>query len=152
MNAKLVRIGVATLSLLPLGSEAADNCSGHYVNVGQSAEVTDLGNGNSLVVFKNTSVNITDDKTSPLYMTVGDCVGTALTQGKTTAASGRCSRKDKDGDVYSYEWSLPSGEEKGTWNFVGGTGKYANAKWSGWWQQTMADGKTVGGVWGGSCR
>jgi hypothetical protein len=60
--------------------------------------------------------------------------------------------KDRDGDVYSYEWSMPAGAEKGTWTFVSGTGKYTNAKMSGWWQQTMAEGKTVGGIWGGNCK
>jgi len=131
---------------------AADNCSGHYINVGQSAESTEQSSGNSLAMFRVISVNITDDKNSPLNLSVGDCVGTALTAGAKTDASGRCTRKDKDGDLYSYEWAIPAGAEKGTWKFVGGTGKYANAKWSGWWQQTMADGKAAGGIWGGNCR
>src|ERR1700704_5654371 len=69
-----------------------------------------------------------------------------------TDASGRCTRKDKDGDLYSYEWMMPASGEKGSWKFVSGTGKYANAKWSGWWQQTMAEGKAAGGIWGGNCR
>jgi len=131
---------------------AADNCSGYYVNVGLSGESAEQAGGNSLAMFRAVSINITDDKNHPLNMSVGDCVGTALTAGAKTDASGRCTRKDKEGDLYSYEWVIPAGADKGTWKFVGGTGKYASAKWSGWWQQTMAEGKAVGGIWGGNCR
>lgn len=131
---------------------AADNCSGYWVSVGQSTEVIDLGNGNSLVVFRANNINISDDKASPIHMTAGDCAGTALTNDGRTSASGRCSRKDKDGDTYNFEWSFPAGADKGAWNFVGGTGKFTNLRWSGWYQQTMADGKSSGGTWGGNCK
>lgn len=151
MKARLAYVAMAAASLFLLPAHAADNCSGHYINVGQSADVTDLGNGNSLIVFKNVSVNVTDDRTSPIYMTSGDCVGTALILNGATSASGRCSRKDKDGDIYSYEFSLPAGADKGSWTFVGGTGKFAKLRWSGWWKETMVSGKSAGGVWGGNC-
>jgi hypothetical protein len=145
-------LSAAASCVIPSLSLAADNCSGTYVNVGQSAETTELASGNTLVLFKATTINITDDHDSPLNLSVGDCVGTSLTASGKTNASGRCSRKDKDGDVYSYEWAMPADADKGTWTFVGGTGKYANAMWSGWWRQTMAEGKAVGGIWGGNCR
>lgn len=145
-------IAMAIASVFTLPAWAADDCSGHYINVPQSADVTDLGNGNSLVVFKNVSLNVADDKSSPLHMTAGTCVGTALTINGATNASGRCSRTDKDGDVYSFEWTLPAGADKGTYNFVGGTGKYANTKWAGWWQETMTGDKAAGGSWGGNCK
>ena len=139
--------------LMALGQVyAADNCGGHYVNVATSGDLAEQPGGNSLAMFRALSINITDDKNSPMNMSVGDCVGTAITAGTKTDASGRCTRKDKDGDLYSYEWSLPAGADKGTWKFVSGTGKYAAAKYTGWWQQTMADGKAAGGIWGGNCK
>ena len=150
----IVRTGcfIGACLLLAVPVFAADDCSGHYVNVALSGDSAEQAGGSSLAMFRSISINITDDKNSPLNMSVGDCMGTALTAGDKTDASGRCTRKDKDGDLYSYEWAIPAGAEKGTWKFVGGTGKYASAKWSGWWQQTMADGKAVGGIWGGHCK
>jgi hypothetical protein len=150
---KLTCLGsiVACLAASTVGL-AADNCSGHYVSVGVSGDSSEQSSGNSLATFRAVTVNITDDKNSPLNMSVGDCVGTVITAATRTDASGRCTRKDKDGDLYSYEWAMPAGAEKGTWKFVSGTGKYSNAKWTGWWQQTMADGKVAGGIWGGNCR
>ena len=131
---------------------SADNCGGHYVNFGQSGDASEQPGGNTLAMFRATSINITDDKKSPMNLSVGDCVGTAITAGSKTDASGLCTRKDKDGDLYSYEWAMPAGADKGTWKFVSGTGKYASAKYSGWWQQTVAEGKVAGGIWGGNCR
>ena len=147
-----IALSLSTACLWVPQTFAADNCSGYFVDVSQSSEVVDLGNGNTLAVFKSTNINISDDKTSPIHMTSGDCAGTALTTGGKTSASGRCSRKDTDGETYNFEWSFPAGAEKGTWHFVGGTGKWVNAKWSGWYQPTMASGKASGGIWGGNCK
>jgi hypothetical protein len=87
----LSSMSAACLIVLNFGL-AADDCSGHYVNVGQSAETTELANGTVVAVFKATTINITDDRSSPMNLSVGDCGGKALTANGKTDASGRCSR------------------------------------------------------------
>src|SRR5579859_5934345 len=108
-NTKLTSLGVLVAWLFASAAGvAADNCSGHYVSVGVSGDSSEVSSGNSLGMFRAVTVNITDDKNSSLNMSVGDCVGTMITAASKTDASGRCTRKDKDGDLYSYEWVMPA--------------------------------------------
>jgi len=53
-NAKRVACLLSTSACLivPNLGVAADNCSGLYVNVGQSAETTELASGNTLVMVQ----------------------------------------------------------------------------------------------------
>lgn len=108
-------------------SVAEDNCSGYWVQV-----------GTTIVLLHN-------DPSMPGHMAVGTCDG-----------SGRCTYKDKGGDVWTDQVAYPGGTSKGTWQTVSGTGKYENAKASGWTQVTKAefggpDGTVYIGGLGGNC-
>ena len=79
-NTKMTRLGFLVACLFAsTAGVAADNCSGHYVSVGVSGDSSEQSSRNSLAMFRAVSVNITDDKNSPLNMSVGDCVGTMIT-------------------------------------------------------------------------
>lgn len=101
---------------------ADDNCRGHYVGVG------------------SWSISISDDHEEPSYILIGEC------------RDGVCTRTDKDGDSMTVQSAYTPGEYLATWKVVSGTGKYANAKRSGWYKQTRAQGDIVVGEWGGICR
>jgi hypothetical protein len=111
---------------LPNVGRAADNCSGVSVQVGMHI-------GNAIV-------SLNDDHSAPDHMAVGVCDATTL----------RCTYKDKDGDTWTDDVSVA-----GTWKTVGGTGKYANAKSSGWSKtirmEVGPEGTIYIGVWGGEC-
>jgi hypothetical protein len=139
------------LALAATVAKAAE-CSGYDVLVTQSAETEDLGGGHQLVVVRQSSVVITDDKNSMLNQTTGECHGSILmTPDGSVKGSGHCGRQDADGDTYSLEWSLAPGAERGQWKLLAGTGKFANASGSGWFQQTVADDPMSVSVWGGDC-
>ena len=103
---------------------AADNCSGDWVNVGATYVRFDKSRGPS------------DSR----HVSVGGCDGE------------RCTVKDKGGDEYTFETAYAPGDEAATWKITGGTGKYANAGWSGWYKQTKAAGDVRVGIWGGNCK
>jgi hypothetical protein len=146
--AAVLAVGVA-LS----GVSRADNCSGVDVLVVQSAETLEVAKGHTLTVLRLYSIVTSDNPASPVNLTTGECSGTILsTPDGTTRGSGHCARKDKNGDTYSLEWTLPVGEQKGTWKHVAGTGKFTGTSDHGWWQGAVADGKMNVNRWGGTCR
>jgi len=121
-------VGVPGLSV------AEDNCSGHYVDVGSK------------------HISISNDSSLPNDGAIGDCDAPLFSTAKSTWI-GRCTLQDKDGDLYTYEWTRRAGAEKGLWNQVSGTGKYVDWKWSGWFEETRIKGPDISvGRWGGNCR
>ena len=144
---------VLAASITVSGGSHADNCSGVDVLVVQSAETLELAKGHTLTVLRMYSIVNSNNPTSPVNLTTGECSGTILsTPDGTTRGSGHCARKDKDGDTYSLEWTLPTGAQKGTWKHIAGTGKFAGTSDYGWWQGAVADGKMNVNNWGGTCR
>jgi hypothetical protein len=110
---------------------AEDNCSGYFVHVG------------------STAVKLSNDPNLPSHMSVGTC--------NSPTAPLVCTYKDKDADVWTEQMAFPGAGSNGTWWWVSGTGKYANAKWSGWNQIVRAElarpeGNVWIGVWGGNCK
>jgi hypothetical protein len=139
---------IAGFSVYPT-LHAADNCSGHWTNVGISSETFSIEKGHSVAYFvangSATSENSADNA-------VGRCGGYALTMPDgTVKVAGVCVRKTKDGDSWADEWSLEPGAKRGIWKLVQGTGVFAGKKWSGWWEPIVEDGKIGMGKWGGNC-
>lgn len=130
---------------------AADNCTGYDVLVNTNANTLEVAKNHTLTVSRDASVVTTSDA-SIYNATTGECAGTFLaTPDGKFQGTGFCARRDKDGDSQSIAWSLPAGADKGTWQSVGGTGKFAGKKASGWWQQIRQDGGMVVSKWGGTC-
>ena len=106
----------------PSLSAAEDNCSGYYVSVGAK------------------SISISNNPAEPSHILIGEC------------HERLCTRKDKDGDELTLQTAYTPGDYNSAWKVVGGTGKYANARRSGWYKQTRVDGDVAVGVWGGTCQ
>jgi hypothetical protein len=142
---------VLPLSMICMSSSWADNCTGYSTSVTQSAETTDLGKGVKQTAWKSATVVMSND--SIYNLVTGECVGITLqTEEGKMQTMGYCSRRDKDGDTYSIAVHRPLGADKGQWNSVGGTGKFAGKQDSGWYQNVLVDGKTSVGKWGGDCK
>jgi len=143
----LACLGVLTgcVGVSSLGA-AAENCSGTWVQVG------------------NATVNLNDDHSAPGHMAVGVCGWTSrctlLDEDRSAPPQTgggcdwafRCTYKDGDGDT----WTDESSPSQGKWHTVNGTGKYANAKSSGWskvmkTEYGRPEGTIYVGVWGGQC-
>jgi hypothetical protein len=151
MNIKLLVL--AAIPAVTISSaRAADNCTGSEATVDNHTGTVELSKDHSLILVQSASVVFSDD--APTYhLTAGECTGSVLTtpDGKTQG-TGHCLRRDKDGDSWSLEWSLPPGADKGTWKSTGGTGKFANKRSSGWFQEVRRDGKMAAIKWGGTCK
>ncbi|HTS54684.1 MAG TPA: hypothetical protein VMH26_15535, partial [Burkholderiales bacterium] len=63
---------------------------------------------------------------------------------------GFCAYKDKDGDTEYIQWE--STPQSGMWKDVGGTGKWAGMRSSGWTKMVAQDGKMSLFKWGGNCQ
>ena len=149
----LCAVAAPLSALLLAGAAQARDCSGYDVLVNQISDTLEVAKGHSLTVTKDASIITTKDPKDIYNLTTGACAGTFLTTPDgQTRGSGHCLRKDKDGDTESIEWALAPGSGKGTWRSAGGTGKFAGANDSGWWQTAVADGKMVVTTWGGTCK
>jgi hypothetical protein len=102
-------------------ASADDNCTGHYVNFGSK------------------HISISNDPTEPAHVLIGEC------------HDGRCIQRDKEGDEMTMQSTGAAGDYMGRWKVTGGTGKYANARRSGWYRPTRDDGVLSVGDWGGTC-
>jgi hypothetical protein len=150
MTSALAALGLSLTLATNVAAGERIESSGYDILTGTIVDTTDLGEGHSLLLYKGASVLVTDNKNDPFNLTAGYCTGSLefLPDG-TMNASGYCTRKDKDGDVHSLSWKQGPGEEKGVWELTSGTGKWAGAKGSGWYQQVMAEGEMSASQFGG---
>lgn len=148
-----IAVVIGLFALASATSAHAEMCSGYNINSSIAFDITELASGNTLSTLRVTSVHVSEDPSSHLHLAAGECSGSITTtvDGKMQG-QGHCLRKDKDGDIYDEQWNLAPGAEKGTWKLVGGSGKYAALRGSGWWQITMSQGKTTAVRWVGNCR
>lgn len=139
-------------SFLPCVTFAADNCTGYDISATTMADTRDVGEGMTLTTFQQENVVMSVD--TPNYQNLtGQCAGTVLTMPDGRIfVTGHCVRRDKDGHTQAIEWGQAAGAEKGSWKELGGTGKFANAQGTGWFQEAHADGKSSVVKWGGTCK
>ena len=128
-------------------------CSGTNINSTQTWTPSEVVKGVQVSILKFASVIVSDDPNAPFHLASGECVGSLLlgADGKTTAGSGYCARKDKHGDTVHEEWTVTS-PGKGTSKVAGGTGKFANASWTYSWQHRPLHGPLAAVRWSGDCR
>lgn len=107
-------------------ASGADQCTGTWVMMGRD-----------IVVLSN-------DPSRALHMSTGTC------------GDGRCSYKERDGDVRNETYAYPQGSDTGIWKSQDGTGKYAGVQNSGWTRRervvtSVSGGTWTIGTWGGPC-
>jgi hypothetical protein len=143
-------LGILGGTLTAPAVNAADNCTGHFHNVSQNAETSEIAKGFTLTTFTFYSLTSSDNSANNA---MGTCSGYALStpDGKTRLA-GICARKTKNGDNWADTWvSDPGAGDRGTWKLVEGSGVFAGKAWSGWWRMDQSEGKLTNGSWGGAC-
>ena len=147
---KWMRCFVGLVASAGLPVFAADNCSGTFNTVNTSSSTFEAAKGHSMTSFVYNQISRSEN--APLFNVAGECTGYMLPtpDGKAQMA-GACIQKAADGSSYSVVWELAPGAERGTWKLIGGTGKFAGKKASGWWQTQFSEGKLGFGVWGGTC-
>jgi hypothetical protein len=129
---------------------AADTCTGVDINVTQTSDTSDLGQGLKKMAWTAQSVVMSND--SIYKLVVGECSFTMLmTPDGKSQSSGYCARHDKDGDTQSISTHQAPGADKIEWKSTGGTGKYAGKQDSGWAQPMFAEGSVIVVKWGGDC-
>lgn len=133
------------------GAHAAA-CGGYDALVSQSSETLDLGGGKTMNVGRNHSMQVNDGASGPTHLTIGECNGTFFNYANgSSEGQGYCLRKDKDGDTYWLRWAIEPGAKRGTFQTIGGTGKFAKISNKGWWELAAAQGKFFATKWGGDC-
>lgn len=147
-HSRMVLAAALSGSLVVPAIAFAGDCSGYFAGTIDSSSSIEVANGHSISFW---TTRQTSDTNNSGYTGVGMCNGSMLTLPSGAAqVSGACALKDKNGDSWSFAYGIEPGAERGWWKTTGGTGKLA-AKSSGWFQQTVTDGKTSLGIWGGNC-
>jgi hypothetical protein len=144
-------LAYVALTVITAPAYAADDCTGQDFSTNLSAENSDY-KGHVLTVFRN--ANTVTSPNSIYNNAIGECSGVMLKNpdGKLEGM-GYCVRNDKDGDTETLRWTLPAGATRGTWQMIGGTGKFAKTQaHHGWWEGSFSDGKVSINNWGGNCR
>jgi hypothetical protein len=147
--------------LLPIGGRVsdpanvafADNCSGSVTSVTVSSETHEVAKGHSVTFFtsRTSSTGLNGDNSPFNAVGVSSGYTLAMPDGKTMT-SGISTRKTSTGDSESDVWSITSGDKRGTWKIVAGTGAFAGKNNSGWFDPPFSDGTVSVGNWGGNCQ
>ncbi len=135
MIARLQGIAVAavlaaSLPLQPADAEAL-KASGTTTYVPTSSDVTPLSEEANLLRTQSRSVLMADDPELPFHLSNQDCAGTYLldANGQVDTGRGYCDVIDGDSDIWWLSWTTKG--DDGTWEVMGGTGKYDGMTGSG---------------------
>jgi hypothetical protein len=152
MKLNVSHLCIAALFLIPAVC-SAERCAGHNINYMLAWDANEMTKGTTITTFRHTSVTVSDNPSALYHLIAGECGGTLLsTPDGNFQAWGHCSRKDKDGDVLNEAWTVPPGTAlKGTFKFIGGTGKFANYSGSANLEVIMNQGKMAAVRWTGTC-
>lgn len=129
---------LTALGLLAGGVQAMDgveiSMQGQINNVGES-EREPFGKAlMRLTTANNGTIQLKDDN-APIHAAAGSCSGTLLIKSGIPEGGGYCCYKDSTGDVLVVKWKAQrlnqDGGNDGTWEAMGGTGKYLEAKGGG---------------------
>ncbi len=142
----------ATLILLlsaQVPAIARDDQCGEYTSVDIGETTVELGGKANYMHFRS-STQMNAAEGSKFNNLSGQCTGGAvLYPDNTIEAEGLCAVSDVDGDVLTYGFTQARGKMEGMYTRKGGTGKFANAKESGWFRPIKLDGEVTRGNWGG---
>jgi len=141
----------AALGLLLAGqvmAKDADLC-GEYTSVDLGEASVDMGKKTAFMHFRS-STQIQAPDGSKFNQLTGQCTGGALVYPDgSVEAEGLCAVEDVEGDILTYAFTQSRGAREGTYVRKGGTGKFANARESGWYKPVSLNGEITTGNWGG---
>lgn len=138
----------SAIALIICAPALADNCSGEFDTHGTGGSPVDVS-GRQAMAF--TAYSLVTSGDTP-YNGEGPCSGYSYERDGKTYISDICIRTTKDGDTWTVLDTYVSGDKRGYWQALSGTGKFAkNAGSTGWWEVTSGDDKGSKGKWGGNC-
>ncbi len=149
--AAVATLTVAALAFAPVGHAA--ECVGTDYWTIELADTLDLGEGHSVTLWKANNIGVPDDPNAPDYLAGGPCSGwiEVLPDGGLKM-DGYCSRTNTDGDMLVDHWWQNPGDERGTWEWVRGTGKLASLVGQGGWFETAMENGVLGATrWAVEC-
>ena len=133
MQTALTRGFAIALGALFIGAaaQAAEVSAKGTVTYATTSEVSDYNAGAKLVRTTFKGVVLADDPKSSLNNSLQDCTGTTLVnkKGEQMGGGGYCAGVDPEGDIWWISWK--SNAKGSDWSFIGGTGKYKDAKGGG---------------------
>lgn len=145
------------LSLLPLAlglllcasAHAKEDACGDYTSVDIGESMVDMGKKTTFMHFRS-STQMNGPEGSKYNNLSGQCTGGAVIYpDKSIEADGLCAVEDVEGDVLTYAFTQARGQMEGRYARKGGTGKFANARETGWFRPIRLDGEVTRGHWGG---
>lgn len=128
-------------------------CTGTDYWTVELAETLDLGDGHSVTLIKTNTIGVADDPNAPDHLAGGPCSGyiEVLPDG-AVKMDGFCHRTNTAGEMLVDHWWQNVGDEKGTWEWIRGTGKLARLVGHGGWFETVMENGALGvSRWGSSC-
>lgn len=151
---RLTAISTCVLGVLVFAVHAhAAECTGHDYYVVEMADTLDLGEGHSVTLFKSNSIGVADDPMAPDHLAGGPCSGfIEVTSDGGLKMDGYCHRTNTDGDMIVDHWWQNLGDERGTWEWVRGTGALAKLVGQGGWFESALENGALGVTrWASNC-
>ena len=149
---KLSPLVAAALGMLIAAHAAAYDPAeicGKYTSVDIDEKTIDMGNNIRFLSF-NSSTQMNAAEGSKFNELSGQCTGGAtLFPDQTIEAEGLCAVEDVAGDVLVYAFTQGRGAKEGKYTRKGGTGKFVDARDSGWYRPISLNGDITTGNWGG---
>ena len=144
----LCPLTLSLMAAMPATAKDADLC-GEYTSVDTGEQRIDMGNKTTFIHFRS-STQLYAPEGSKYNQLSGQCTGGAVVYADgSVEAEGLCAVEDTAGDVLTYTFSQGRTARMGTFVRKGGTGKYANARESGWYKPVSLNGEVTTGNWGG---
>ena len=141
----------ATVSLLlahPVMAKDNDLC-GEYTSVDTGESRVEMGNKTTFIHFRS-STQMYAPEGSKYNQLSGQCTGGAVVYADgSIEAEGLCAVEDTEGDVLTYSFTQGRAAREGRYSRKGGTGKFANARETGWYKPISLNGEITTGNWGG---
>ncbi len=145
------QILTAALGLLLAGqvmAKDADLC-GEYTSIDLGESTVDMGKKTTFMHFRSSTQMQAPDG-SKFNQLTGQCTGGALIYPDgSVEAEGLCAVEDVEGDILTYAFTQGRGAREGKYARKGGTGKFANARETGWFRPVKLNGDITTGQWGG---
>ncbi len=145
------QILTAALGLLLAGqvmAKDADLC-GEYTSIDLGESTVDMGKKTTFMHFRSSTQMQAPDG-SKFNQLTGQCTGGALIYPDgSVEAEGLCAVEDVEGDILTYAFTQSRGAREGKYARKGGTGKFANARETGWFRPVKLNGDITTGQWGG---
>jgi hypothetical protein len=148
-----VVLGV-TLSTFIATNARAEKCNGYVVSKAHAPiTMREAPDGSKVKWLSSEGLFIVlSPANHPANMVNRICAGgmKIASDGKSGAAVGTCTYTDMAGDVFHLSWQ--SGFAEGTWEIVGGTGKFAGMTGNGkFWPSKRFDNHWGKSTWEGEC-